>query len=106
MFFGDWEVKIEKRYNEMTNYVYLVQKGVDGKQLLTKEGVIVKVKPGNAPTVPLHFAEFDDAQLQAFANALADFGVKNNNDSKTEGLLVATERHLEDMRRLVFDSKE
>lgn len=105
--FGEWEVKIEPRYDIGTNFIFLVKKNGHERQLLTKDGVIIMLKEGGRPQpdVALHFAELDDDQLKAFADALATFGIKTKNDSKNEGLLEATRYHLEDMRRLAFEKR-
>lgn len=42
--------------------------------------------------------------LQAFADELADKGIKNVNDHRIAGTLEATREHLADMRKLVFKS--
>jgi hypothetical protein len=53
------------------------------------------------PTMKLSYI-YSDALLKAFAAALAEQGIKTDNDHKIEGLLKATLYHLEDMRKLVF----
>ena len=40
--------------------------------------------------------------LDAMANELDRHGVKTENDFKVQGLLEAKEKHLQDMRKLVF----
>ena len=66
------------------------------------------IKPGEAlpkgcyMNIPRNvFAEM----LKGFAEMANDQGLKLNSDLKREGKLEATERHLEDMRRLVFQKK-
>lgn len=62
---------------------------------------LVKVEAGQIlpePTVKLHR---DDAQ--ALMDALWNVGLRPTEGSGSAGSLAATERHLEDMRRLVFD---
>lgn len=41
--------------------------------------------------------------LKGLANALDKKGIKPESDSFTQGKLIATEKHLEDMRKIVFD---
>lgn len=43
--------------------------------------------------------------LKAFAEMASDQGMKLDSDMKREGRLEATERHLEDMRNLVFKKR-
>ena len=40
--------------------------------------------------------------LQAFAETLDKQGIKTDKDAKIQGTLEATNKHLEDMRKLVF----
>lgn len=48
-------------------------------------------------------ADIFDEMLKGFAEMASEKGIKLESDLKREGKLEATERHLEDMRRLVFD---
>ena len=44
--------------------------------------------------------------LPALMKALSDYGVKRPDESFVEGKLSATEKHLEDMRSLIFKNKK
>lgn len=44
--------------------------------------------------------------LKAMADCAASWGIKTDPDLKREGKLEAVEKHLEDMRKLVFKDKE
>ncbi len=94
--FGDWKVHIQQVFGHSKYRIYLVQYQ-KGKSLFLKNDTITTLEEGSADEPPF-FAEMDNDQLQAFAQALADKGVKTNKDSIAEGKLAATEKHLEDMR--------
>lgn len=99
--FGDWEVQIHNNPGYMKNVIYLWRRMPGGTEFLTHKGEVVTVQEG-ALDRDVYFAEMDDEQLQQLANAIANHGVRTTNDSKNEGLLEATNKHLEDMRKLVF----
>lgn len=100
--FGEWEVNIADNFAYMAIDVYMFRRTPSGKEALTHKGTVVQITDKPAVTNDLYFARMEPDQLQAFANALATYGVKTNNDHKNEGLLEATKAHLEDMRNLVF----
>lgn len=103
MNFGEWQVKIEHRFEANTNYIYLFQKTQRGLWFITHTGDAVMREYGSSELRDnLYFATADDDQLQALAEGFAAKGIKNANDHKAEGLLEATRVHLEDMRKIVF----
>lgn len=75
--------------NGFGNKIGLVQRG--GETIEYFEDGVVK-----EPSFKLN-----REQLQAFANALNEMGM-NPQKEYTDGKLEATEKHLEDMRQLVF----
>lgn len=99
---GEWKVQIQYQPWSMYNRIYLIRSLPEGRSLLTHDGTIKGFKKGGQPSNDDYFAEMDDEQLQAFADALANHGVKTVNDHHNAGLLEATKAHLEDMRTLVF----
>ena len=103
MNFGEWKVKVDKRFDLNTNLIYLYQKTAQGTLFLTRKGDTI-IHPFNSAVKyeDVYFAIADDEQLQALADGLADKGFKTTSDSKAEGLLEATRAHLEDMRKIVF----
>lgn len=101
--FGEFKVHIIETPAMMQSKVYLVRQEKNQVVFLTKDGTAVTIPRNSAVnTDHLYFAEMSPDQLQAFAQALADRGVKTNQDSVAEGKLTATERHLEDMRTIVL----
>ena len=100
--FGDWEVNIVEQWVRNTNKVYLYKHEKDGVALLKQDGTLHLIKDDEQGGDDYYFAEMTNRQLQAFADAMAGRGIKTTNDSKNEGLLIATKAHLEDMRSLVF----
>jgi hypothetical protein len=99
---GEWKVQIVYAPGKISNEVYIYRKLPSGQEFLTKDGNSQMVTEGGPTNDNLYFAVLDDDQLQEFANALANKGVRTTNDSKNEGLLEATNNHLQDMRKLVF----
>lgn len=104
--FGDWKVQIVEVPGMITSKVYLFQYLKEYTEFLTNKGDIITVKAGELRKEDnLYFTQMTPDQLQAFAEALASKGIKTNKDSIAEGKLTATEKHLNDMRRLVFKNK-
>lgn len=98
----DWEVKIVDVGYKIGLDIFLFFKDFNGIHLLHGDVVELLPKDGTAakPTLSL-----SPSALQAFADALDKMGIKPQKGF-IEGKLAATEKHLEDMRRLVFDDKE
>lgn len=98
--FGDWKVHIQQKFGYKKYRIYLVQHLKD-RSVFLKDDTITTIMEGSTEEPPF-FAEMDNDQLIAFAEALASKGIKTNNDSIAEGKLAATERHLEDMRLIAL----
>lgn len=103
--FGDWEVQIHNQPGYMKNVIYLWRRMPHGTEFLTRKGELVTKEEGSR-NEDVYFAEMDDEQLQQLANAMAGHGVRTTNDSKNEGLLQATQAHLQDMRSIVFKNRK
>ena len=95
-------------YLSMTCKIYLIELrgmqefliGYDGERLVSQaigevESISEKYKP--LLQIPLFMKE---TLLYHFANAAKENNVRRNDDSVTEGKLIATEKHLEDMRQI------
>lgn len=100
--FGDWEVNIIEQWQRSIFRVYLYKYVDGGVEVLGRDGVAKLIKDGEKSDDDFFFAEMTRKQLQALANSMAQQGIKTTNDSKNEGLLIATKEHLADMRKLVF----
>ncbi len=100
------EVNIWQDYG--TNSIHLIvidREARPTKVLNLYTGESIEVAEGNS--VPEQFIlklprVIGDQVLKAFAEALDEKGIKTENDFKIQGLLEATKKHLNDMRRLVF----
>lgn len=104
MMFGDFKVHIVENPGTVMNRIYLVRYDRDGSSFIKQDGTVTTVAEGaKVMTSELYFAEMSPDQLQALADALAQKGIKTNKDSVAEGKLLATERHLEDMRLIALD---
>lgn len=93
-------------YNKMQCKIYFIEIrglqqyliGYDGEHLLYQQldelsPIVKDYKP--LITIPL---SMKDTLLYLFANAAKDNNIRRKDDSIIEGKLIATERHLEDMR--------
>lgn len=83
----------------------------DGKSYLLQFGKFnntwVELKECKIPPEPtFRFRGIEKTEfLKAMADAIAEIGIKTDSDFKIQGKLEATEKHLEDMRRLIFKNK-
>jgi hypothetical protein len=96
----NWNVKIIDKGIRIERDIYIYRKLGDKIEI---------IGAGNTTNIINQFATIPDEPtlslnpeaLQAFANALNDIGI-NPQKEFIEGKLEATEKHLEDMRTLVF----
>ncbi len=108
------EIHIEEELGMYTKKVWVIEKlpgemiyyniGKDGNMIETRrkdsEPYVLnddKYKP--FMIIPMQMAE---SFLLGFTKALAGMGIRTENEHKTEGRLEATEKHLEDMQKIVF----
>jgi len=95
----DWNIKIVDPGYKLAKDIYIFSKGFDGKiEMLSGE----IVDNGAIPVKPT--LELTDDQLRKFAEAINKQGI-NPQKEFVEGKLEATEKHLEDMRTLIFKKK-
>ena len=107
MMFGNWKVQIIDVPGYELRRVYVFQRLNGSTAFLTKDSTVVTMQDNETQEYEdNYFADMSSDQLQAFADTLANKGVKTANDAKNEGLLVAKDAHLKDMRRLVFKGKK
>lgn len=96
---NDWIIQILDNPAQLTRRIYIFRKLSDnriemlGGEVLDSQGVVSK------PTL-----ELLPEALQAFADALNELGIRPQKGF-LEGKLEGTEKHLEDMRKLVFKIK-
>jgi hypothetical protein len=87
----------------MAESVYLVRRDGAGRVYLLPNGEARRVEQGRAVNdEEVRFALLDHDQLQALGRAISEKGYKAPDTHLIEGKLQATERHLDDMRTLVF----
>lgn len=84
--------------------VYLYYKDIDGS-IARAEPVEFVMKRANRAEVVNPTFRLEQETAQAFMDALWDCGIRPAQGTGSAGSLAATERHLEDMRKLVFDVK-
>lgn len=108
------EIHIEEDYSMYTKRIWVMEKGV-GEMIyynIGKDGNIVETRRKDSDTfvvnddkykpfmiLPMNFAQ---SFLLEFTKALANMGVRTDNEHELEGKLKATEKHLSDMQRIVF----
>ena len=105
---NDWEVSLEYMIDSFTYRLYIYRKlGGRKAEFITKGGAeIVTADLTSALTEDRHFAEFDDeGTLSLMAQALDKRDIKPPKQSYVEGKLEATENHLKDMRKIVFNKR-
>ena len=102
---GEWEFFIQDDMMRNRATVYLSRYMGDSKREFVCGDGALKLLDETGPVddkEDYSFGSFTSQQLQALADGLAREGLKTTNDAKNEGLLEATNKHLEDMRSLVF----
>jgi hypothetical protein len=103
--FGEWEVKIVDSIVRMGYYIYLTKRTKEGRVFISNNGEMIHTLTGeqiDKNEEEISFAFLEPDQLKALAEGISAAGVKTQSDFKNEGLLQATNKHLEDMRSLVF----
>ena len=99
-----WQVKIKDNPYMLGKDMYIFRYITGSIEILKKDGIIERFPEGSAiPQEPFMHLEHD--MLQSLADALNDNGIKPQ-QGFIEGKLLATEKHLEDMRTIVFNSKK
>lgn len=97
---NQWQVKIRENSYMLGKDMYIFRLTPRGREILNKDGTITDYENGMA--IPLEpFMHLEQDMLQGLADALNENGIKPQ-QGFIEGKLEATEKHLEDMRRLVF----
>lgn len=101
--FGDFKVQIRDNIGKSDKRIFLFQTNQKATIFVTHKGTVEIFQEGsNIDENEVYFADMSDDMLYAFANTLADRGIKTNKDSIAEGKLIATEKHLEDMRTIAL----
>jgi hypothetical protein len=102
---GEWKVRIDKPVcvDRIDFYIYRYRNGYS--QVIQSDGLVVNVKEGEylaAIRPSLSLSGVDGKQmLHALADALAEEGIKTQNDHALRGQLEAQTAHLQDMRTLL-----
>ena len=100
---GPWRAEFEREYLTSRYNVYLFSGTGDSRTFLCKDGVGKTIPYGESTEKSdVIFAQMTQEQLQAMIDGLSELGLKTNRDSIAEGKLQATEKHLDDMRRIVL----
>lgn len=100
---GDWEARLVEVPATFGYELWLSRHTPQGREVLTHKGKRVLLKETDTGQSDLYFVSFESIeQVSALADAFANYGLKTVNDHKNEGLLLAKDAHLQDMRALVF----
>ena len=81
--------------------VNLLAVSPDGKGVLDTGGLLLKEVPDSVEVGPTFHMDLKEAQV--LMDDLWASGIRPTDGKATPGALKATERHLEDMRKIVFD---
>jgi hypothetical protein len=93
---NNWKVKIIDPGYKLTYDVFIFRDTCDGKTEMVDGTIVIR---GDKPIKPS--LELNKEQLQEFADSLNGMGISPRKEF-IQGKLEATEKHLEDMRKLVF----
>lgn len=97
-----WKVSVQKDVSTLNTHVFIYMEKPDGSVDILQDNKVVSVKRG-AIEKPSLILQND--LLQALFEALSSSGMKLPDTSLIAGKLIATEKHLEDMRTLVFNKQ-
>ena len=95
----NWIIKIVDRGYKLTRDIYIYRKSFGGKLEILRGNTVETIDDSGAVDKPS--LELTPEVLQSFANALNEIGI-NPKKEFIEGKLEATEKHFEDMRKLLF----
>ena len=97
---NNWTIKIIDKGYKFERDIFIFRRVGNKTEMLNGDGTATFYEEGSAvvdkPTLSLN-----PETLQAFADELAYIGIKPQKGF-LEGKIEATEKHLEDMRKLVF----
>ena len=96
----NWVIKIVDVGYTYTRDVFIFRRSIGGAEFIQNDGTALFVAEGSVER-PKPTIQLDPEALQALADELSHVGYKPQKGF-IEGKLTATEKHLEDMRRLVF----
>lgn len=102
----NWKAHIVFRPEMLASAVYLYREVGNSREYLLADGSIVSADRTSVIKDDPKLAFLHDEQLKALGIAISKNGYQAPNEHLIEGKLLATERHLEDMRKLVFDAPE
>lgn len=94
-----WKVKIIDQGFTFNREIYIFREAGEGMEIVQGDTIQFVRKGEAAPRTPTMVLQPE--MLQALADGLAEVGYKPE-QGFTDGKLQATEKHLEDMRTLVF----
>lgn len=95
----EWKIQIIDVGYKLTKDVYIFRELQDGTEIMQTDGILKFCKYGERlPTDPT--LQLSSAQLQAFANELANNGYKPK-EGFMEGKFASQSEHLKDLRKLL-----
>ena len=101
--FEDWEISIVENWRTggLDLYIFIRQGGKIMFLIDATRGVFEEKQEGVAVEKPS--LTLPRGVAQTLLQKLTQHGVKPKDAGMTEGKLIATEKHLEDMRKVVFN---
>lgn len=110
---GKWEVHIRRPMDRLGGELTIFRASLSERKYQVMhfdnkgEGVAETIEAGMDVPATMRFGDETELRgvLSAFVETAQQMGVKTPDESHNAGKLVATEKHLEDMRKLVFEDK-
>lgn len=100
--YDGWQVRIKNPFSRLGHEIYLLRKNVGIIEFLTADGKIITKKEFEDNNDIKPFAYLPDGCLQLLVDEAGGLNIKPR-QGFLEGKLEATDKHLEDMRKLVFN---
>lgn len=99
---GEWQVQVMEVPGYNGRKIYLYRHLEYGTEFINEQGQMSTIINGERNDNPPCFAQMNEDQLAALAEALSEKGFSTHRDSVAQGKLAATEKHLEDMRKIAL----
>ena len=96
----DWKVRVRHGFDTLMTEIIVYRHLHDGRvEVQDAKGDVVSYDRGTSAVVPTF--RIHEFLLQELVEAIKSSGTRTKDESRTEGKLEATERHLADMRQML-----
>lgn len=86
-------------------FLYIFRQDHQGKTFILRQDTEEEITPERQTAEPTLYLP-EQGMLKELVAAISNLGIRPDHQSFTEGKYEASQKHLEDMRRLVFEDKE